>query len=422
MATKIIRLQAENVKRLNVVEIKPDGDVVTISGRNGQGKTSVLDAIAYALGGKGTQPTKPIREGAEFASVVVELDDLVVRRRWTANDKSTLVVESKNGARYPSPQAVLDKLVGELTFDPLAFSRMKPADQVATLKRVAGLDFAKLDAERDRVFADRTVANRDVAAVRAQVNAMPEVDAPDAEVSVAAIARKHSEAVAAGRALDALKREQAECLEEIEASKRVVADLQRQIKEELALQGTLAARSKEMLAKIEATTVPDADALAAQLESAEGTNAKVRLKARRAEKLAALADAQALAAKLTARLEAIDAEKLAKLSESPMPVPGLSFTAAGVTFDGIPFDQASAAEQLRVSVAMGLSLNPELRVMLIRDGSLLDADSMTLLKDLAERHEAQIWVEKVADGDAVGVVIEDGRVVVAAAELVGAGE
>jgi hypothetical protein len=79
-------------------------------------------------------------------------------------------------------------------------------------------------------------------------------------------------------------------------------------------------------------------------------------------------------------------------------------------YRGFPFEQASSAEQLRVSAAIGMALNPELKVMLIRDGSLLDAESLRLLSELAERADHQIWIERVSTGEEVSVVIEDGLV------------
>ena len=100
---KIINLTAENVKRLRAVEITPNGNVVTVTGRNAQGKTSVLDAIWLALGGgaAGRETVRPIRDGEDKASVTLDLGDLTVVRTW-AGDKTTLTVKSADGAKYGS--------------------------------------------------------------------------------------------------------------------------------------------------------------------------------------------------------------------------------------------------------------------------------------------------------------------------------
>src|SRR5262245_55130191 len=118
---RIVKLEAANVKRLTAVAIEPDGNLVVIGGKNGAGKSSVLDSIAFALGGKDLLCEEPLRNGTEKGHVSVDLGDLHVRRTFTPDGGSTLVVANADGARYPSPQKVLDALVGKLCFDPLDF-------------------------------------------------------------------------------------------------------------------------------------------------------------------------------------------------------------------------------------------------------------------------------------------------------------
>jgi hypothetical protein len=93
-----------------------------------------------------------------------------------------------------------------------------------------------------------------------------------------------------------------------------------------------------------------------------------------------------------------------------MPIEGLALNEEGVTFNDLPFSQCSSAEQLRISVAMGLALNPKLKVLLIRDGSLLDEESMKALAEQAAAADAQVWLERVGDKDKCAVIIEDGAV------------
>src|SRR6185436_2642524 len=131
--SKIIKLTSENVKRLTAVEITPKGNVVVIGGRNGAGKSSVLDSIEYALGGD-PSAKMPVRRGEKNAKVVVDLGDIVVKRSFTSAGGTHLIVTNADGEKQTSPQAILDKLVGRLTFDPLEFSRQKPAQQAETLR------------------------------------------------------------------------------------------------------------------------------------------------------------------------------------------------------------------------------------------------------------------------------------------------
>ncbi|NIV98744.1 hypothetical protein GWN26_06185, partial [Candidatus Saccharibacteria bacterium] len=96
---------------------------------------------------------------------------------------------------------------------------------------------------------------------------------------------------------------------------------------------------------------------------------------------------------LTNKLEAIDENKRKAVEEARLPIKGLEFDESGVRFNGLPFSQASDAEQLRVSVALGIAANPKLKVLLVRNGSLLDEDNLKMVAAMAEKHGAQIWME-----------------------------
>ncbi len=420
---RIIALQSENVKRLRAVSIKPDGSMVVIKGQNGAGKSSVLDSIAYALGGEKLCPPEVIRRGQESAEVTLDLGDFIVTRRWTAGG-STLAVKSREGARYPSPQTILDKLVGKLSFDPLAFTRAKPVDQVETLRKLVGLDFTIIDLERERLYDERTVVNREVAIIKGALARMPEVDAPDHPVSVAELLSEQEKRLTVQKKIEdaqraakeaTRKREQAHA--RVKESEERIAMLERQLS---TARGQLTADTEAFVAAEQAEDAaggacmqleaPDLDGIRAQLREAEGTNEKVRAKKVRAIDEKKLAAKEADSKDLTTKIEAVDARKAASLADAQFPVEGLSFTDDGVTLNSLPLEQASAAEQLRVSIAIGAALNPKLRVILVRDGSLLDEKSLVLLAETAERLNLQVWVERVSGGREPGVVIEDGQV------------
>mgnify|MGYP001567774102 CR=1 FL=1 len=424
---KIIALHAENVKKLKAVEIRPDPNdpLVLIKGDNGAGKSSCLDAIAYALGGKELHPPKVIREGAESAQVVLELDDLVVERRWTSNDKSYLKVSSRDGANYPSPQAMLNGLVGRLSFDPLAFLALEPKKQAEALRQLAGVDFTELDAARAKAFAERTDVNRDLERARAKLTQYKDTDPNAQPVDVAAliarsddVLKQQREQEEQARGVADLKRQIADNDAAVERTKAGIAELEERLskgRELLAQQEGLRTKLREKLgsAEIAVDMAPDLGAdlaeVRAKLSTAEKQNEVARAAKARGEleaearRLAQVADA------LTGQIEAVDQRKAKELAAAKLPVPGLSFTGEYVLINGAPLEQGSAAEKLKLSVAMGLALNPKLRVMLIRDGSLLDDRSLRVVADMAKAAGAQVWVERVDKGG-VGIVIEDGEV------------
>lgn len=401
---KIVDLKVQNIKRVRAVHITPNGDsTVILGGKNGAGKSSVLDAIAMALGGARAIPSDPVRHGAKQGSIVANLGDLVVERVIAANGSTTLTVRDAEGNRQRTPQKILDDLCSRIAFDPLAFLEMDPAKQNETLRQLLGLDFSALDAERERCYSKRTDTSRDAKAARSTAEALvvpPET--PDHPVVV-------TELLAALRAAN-------EQTDKVRTHGRAVATLQTEIAgldrdlqriEALLMQKRMQLKGLE---RESPTPAPDTDAIAKQIGSAEATNRHVHLRGQRDALELKAGALEREAAKLTARIDEIDAEKARTIAACKFPVPGLALGEQGPMLDGVPLEQASAAQKLRVSVALGLAMNPRLKVLLVRDASLLDENSLALVAQMAADADAQVWLERVGSGDPTAVVIADGQV------------
>ena len=145
------------------------------------------------------------------------------------------------------------------------------------------------------------------------------------------------------------------------------------------------------------------------IESSQETNTKVRDNAAMTLLETQATGLETQADTLTSAIESLDAQKQKLMTDAKFPLEGLSFDEAGVLFKGLPFDQAGTAVKIRTSMAVAIALNPKLRVVLIRDGSLLDEESMQIVADMAKDHDMQVWVEVVSS--AASVVLEDGSVV-----------
>ena len=409
---RIIRLEASNIKRLTAVDITPNKGLTIIAGRNGQGKTSTLDAIEYALGGKPGDP-RPLREGEASGHTTVTMDTGLVVRRTLTERGTTLTVTSAEGFRASKPQGHLDALVGALSFDPLAFGRLKPKEQMASLQELVGLDCTDIDATRKAAYSDRKAANAEAKRLKGHRDSLPDVPpgTPAEPVSVAALMQAHED----GRDTNNQhRRERLDLAREVEREPYVLQRIQ-DLRDELARQEALLehviAKRKQLTPLCDALVDIDTAELEAQIRGAEGVNAAVRLRAQHKAAADDVASAIARADALTAKINDCDTERRARVAACELPVDGLSLDGSGVTFMGRPLEQASAAERLRVSVAMGLAANPKLRLLLIRDGSLLDADSLRMVGEMAEAAGADIWIERVGTGDAGAIVIEDGAVV-----------
>ena len=410
---RVVKLEVERFKRIRAVEITPDpnSSTVTIAGRNAQGKSSVIDAIWAALSGaaavKGTSTTRPIRDGENSARVTVDLGDIVVTRTWSG-EKTALKVESKDGAKYSSPQRMLDEMVGRLSFDPLAFASLPAKDQQSELLGLVELPFdpAVLAGQRKSAFDERTDAGRTVKQLKGQLDGFPELgdEVPDEPVSVAALVAELDTARELEVSIEVAN-------DEIATARDILAETDRAISELREKENRWLEKLEETKARLAA--LPDRidiEPIRSRIDNAETINAGVRRKQERQQVLDQLEDWREKQDALTARIAELDKTREAGLAAAEFPVPGLGFDEDGVTLDGVPFAQASAAEQLRVSVAMAMALNPKVRIIRITDGSLLDSENLALIEEMAGANGFQVWIERVDESGALGVVIEDGEV------------
>lgn len=425
---KILQLESENFKRLKAVCITPKGHLVQITGRNANGKSSIGDSIKAALGGANFIPGEPVRKGCSSARIKLDLGDLLVTRTITAKGQSVTVEgiadEQGNRPKLSGPQGILDALRGTLAFDPLAFARLGGnaagrREQFDQLRRISGMspdiNLDELDRLNKQDFDRRTDINRDAKQARAQVEGIVIPAGAAAPVDVA-------QALQEVQALQNRQNTSRRAQQAMEDRERVISQKRAQVEELRTKAMALQEEIKILKADVENAVIPeDGAALAEQIEKLATTireaqtineaasNAKMQAQ-RKSDLEAQAAKMEAQAQALTEAMEARAAVKAKAISEAKVPVPGLSFGEGIVLFNGVPFDQASSAEQLKVSVAIGMAANSKLRVMWIQDGSLLDSSSLQVISDMAETQDYQVWIEQVGETGRVGIVIEDGMV------------
>ena len=432
MTMHIVKFSAKDVLGLTAVEITPDGNIVILGGPNGAGKSSCLNAIALALGGskalgrgKRKKIKRPIRDGAESGEVLLDLGDLVVERVFTASG-DRLTVKAKDGAVYKKPQTMLDALFNAVTFDPLAFVDADDDKQAEQLRVLMGVDLSELDAEHDRLFRERAAVNLTGRNLKGAVEQRQpkHADAPAEEISVAELMSELAK-LATVKAENDTKRANASTAEYdhqatesgvIDARERVkvfeekLAEARAELETALAAEKTAKTYARTLRTEATALTDPDIEAVRAQITGAEAVNSKVRENRERDKQERELDQLREQSKELSAKLEANDNERQKRIAAANFPVDGLGFDESGVTLDGVPFSQANRAEQLRVSVAVGIAANPELLVFMIRDGSLLDKSSLALMCKLATEHGCDLWIEDSRTTDPTAVYIEDGHV------------
>lgn len=457
MSVKIIRLQSENIKRISAIEITPEGNLITIGGKNDAGKSSALDSIAYALGGEKLVPSQPIRKGQTDAKIVVELDDLIVTRRFKrdkihtaacdtnnhhAGDvmscnctmvftetSSSLVVSTKDGAKYAKPQAVLDKLLGALTFDALAFTTAKPEEQDRVLRRLVKLDVAPFEEARKSAVERRSMHKKSLALAEMRVEGMQQFDkVPAEELSMDAVSQEMLKAEEYRKLAEDAERQVSRQKEQLAATEQDIFYLEKKLNDahfemerlqnarldlQVSRQDTMRSLdAAQITAQSARAVVLDTAEIRQKLSDTEETNRKVRANQQYALASDAVSKLRASVASEDALVKQADADKDAALRAVQFPVEGLGLSDEGVLWEGLPLSEVSSSVKLRVSVAVGIALNPTLKVLLIRNGNLLDHDSLKLVAEQADAAGAQVWVEYVtADAEGVSVMLEDGHVV-----------
>lgn len=423
---RVIELRTENFMGIRLAEVRPEGDMVVIGGSNGAGKTSLLNAIECAIRGKRFHPERPVRDGEESGEIVLDLGALKIRRKFKADGAGTISVETPDGMRPKKPQELLDSLAGAIAFDPLEFSRMDPAARLALVRELAGVDVSDLDRKRTAAYDKRTDEKRTAKTLTSQLDALVyHKEAPEEPVSIHDLleeldtarqqlnenAGERDELENLGHMATAAERSIEGATEELRRMEAQVAEQAANIERLRVERSDIDNRTEGQERVVSQLIDPDTEAINHRIANAEQTN-KLVSENRQHTKLKAERGEHATAAdELSKEIEALGLERAARIGAAELPVEGMSFGEDGVTFNGIPFAQLSSAEQLRVSVGMGMELNPKLHVMLVRDGSLLDADSMELIAGMAKERGYQCWLERVGTADAGAIVIEAGEIV-----------
>ena len=424
---RIIQLTAENIKRLKAINITPNEHINRISGPNGSGKTSILDAIEWALQGTSKVPSAPVRKGSGKAVIILKTEEFTVTRRFMegGSRNGTLAIEANDTRnRFQGPQEMLDSLLGNISFDPLEFIRMHPKKQFEVLRSLVKLDVdvTKLDADQKVDYDKRRELKKEVTALETRRDAIKVAEGlPAKKKDEAALVTElrevsdYNEGIARDqRDRDEFSKNLTILGRDIDEQMERVAQLRAQA-DELQAEADGWAKQHEKNTKLMQKWEPlaatkDAGEIADAITAARTINAAIDKRTDR-EKLQKDIDAkEAEVETLSAALKERDETKVKAMEAAAFPVKGLGFGEEEVMFEGLPFNQISNADQIRASVAIGIAYNPKMRVMRIKDGSLLDDKSMAILSQMSVSENMQLFLEVVDTSGKIGVYLEDGEV------------
>lgn len=410
MSIKINSLEFENVKRIRAVKLEPSQNGLTvIGGKNGQGKTSVLDTIAWVLGGNKFKPSSPQREGSVIPpSLKITLSNgLVVERKGKNSD---LKVIDPSGNK--SGQQLLDEFISQLALDLPKFMQSSNKEKADILLKIIGVGDKLYELERketEKYNERHTIGQiKDRKAKFAQE--MPNYpDVPDDIISASELIRQQQEILAQNgenqRKRDNLEKIQQKA-DELSAK---IAELNSELTKTLA---DLEIAQQSALFLEDKSTAE----LEKSIEEIEKTNIKVRanLDKERAEEEAKNYEKEYNS--LSSEIDAIRTEKYNLLNNADLPLPGLSVENGELTYNGHKWDSMSGSEQLKVSTAIVRKLNPDCGFVLLDKLEQMDTDTLKEFGEWLENENLQVIATRVSTGDECSVIIEDGYVVEDTAE------
>lgn len=409
---KINKLEIENVKRVKAVKVEPSQNGLTVvGGKNNQGKTSVLDSIAWVLGGNKFKPSEPHREGSVTNPQlkVVLSNGIVVERKGKNSDLKVIDPKGNKGG-----QGLLDSLIDELALNLPKFMEKNPKEKAITLLQIIGVgdQLTALENEEKEAYNKRLYVGQE--ADRKKKFAEEQTyysDAPQEPVSAKALIDQQ-QAILAQNGENQRKRDHAV----------MIGYKENQLAEEIRIiEQQLLSKKQEhekLIADLNIANMDIVDLLDQSTEELEKSindtdeiNRKVRANL---DKDKAEEDAKELKNQydeLTIQINAIRQKKIDLLNNANLPLPGLSVKDGEITYQDQKWDNMSGSEQLKVSTAIVRELNPNCGFVLVDKLEQMDIDTMNEFGQWLEQEGLQAIATRVSTGDECSIIIEDGYAV-----------
>lgn len=412
MTVKINKLEIENVKRVKAVTIEPTSNGLTIlGGNNNQGKTSVLDAIAWALGGNKYKPSKPARDGSMNPPTLrLELSNgLIVERKGKNSD---LKVTDPSGQK--AGQQLLDSFVEELALNLPKFIESSAKDKANTLLQIIGVGekLWELDRKEERLYNERRTIGQIADQKKKYAAEQPQYpEAPNELVSIADLIHEQQE-ILARNGENAKKRQNREnIVNSLHLSEARLKQLKEQLAQEEATHESLMSDYIAANKSIEDLVDESTDEIESSIANIEEINRKVRANL---DKEKAEEDAKQYSSQydnLSKQIQDVRDERTSLLDSADLPLPGLSVEDGELVFEGQKWDNMSGSQQLRVATAIVRKLKPECGFVLLDKLEQMDIPTLTEFGKWLEYEGLQAIATRVSSGEECQIIIEDGYVV-----------
>ena len=408
---KINSLELENIKRIKAVKIEPTKDGLTIvGGKNNQGKTSVLDAIAWALGGDSFKPSKAQRDGSIVPPTLrITLDNGIVVERKGKN--SSLKVTDPSGKK--AGQSLLNSFINQLALNLPKFMEATQSEKAKILLQVIGVgdELRKLEMEENEIYQTRLFIGRQADQKKKFAAEMPfNEGVPESLISPSELIQKQQD-ILARNGENMRKRQKAEQYQ------RIVQSTSQEIERLTQMLNAKKAEYDKALADLEIANTDILDLVDESTEELENNirqidiiNAKIR---QNLDKIKAEEEAKGFGAqydKLTEELQHVRDQKIALLNNANLPLEGLGVEQGKLVYKGQEWDNMSGSDQLKVATAIVRKLNPNCEFVLLDKLEQMDLDTLTEFGNWLKQEGLQVIATRVSTGDECSVIIEDGYV------------
>lgn len=401
-SVKITSLELENVKRVKAVKLEPtENGLTVIGGKNNQGKTSVLDAIVWALGGDKYKPSQAKREGSMVdPHIHIELNNGIVVERSGKN--STLKVTDSTGKK--AGMKLLSSFISTFALDMPKFIEASPKEKASTLLQIIGVgdELAKLDNQESIAYNRRTEIGRIADQKKKYADEMPQWDGvPDEIVSASDLIQQQQDILARNAQRQQWIRDHDHLLEEANRIEDKIEDLKKQLHD-------INDKIRESDHSPAELAMESTDELEQNIANVDAINAKIRdnLNKQKAEEEAK--EYRDQYDKLTYDIETIRSDRMKLLNNAKMPLPGLSVEQGELTYKGQRWDNMSSSEQMIVATAIVRELNPKCGFVLLDKLEQMDVDTMNEFGAWLQKEGLQAIATRVSTGDECSIYIEDG--------------
>lgn len=403
-SVKIAQLEVENVKRVKAVSLAPTPNGLTIiGGNNNQGKTSILDSIAWALGGEKFRPSNAQREGSVLPPhlKITLSNGLVVER---SGKNSTLKVIDPQGGK--SGQQLLNSFIEVLALDLPKFMNSTSKEKANTLLKIIGVGdvLYTLDTEEEKLYSDRRAVGAIADQKKKYAEGLPSFDGvPNQIVSAAELIRRQQDMLARNGENERKRRKKAQYDYEYKQAQLAYEEARKRL--EQAERNAIEANTAAENLQDESTEQLEQD-----IANIDELNRKIRANLDRKKAIEEAAQYAQQYHTYTEQIEDIRAKRTALLSGAEMPLENLSVENGELVYNGVKWDGMSGSDQLKVSAAIVRKLNPKCGFVLLDKLEQMDTQTLSEFSAWLEREGLQAIATRVSTGDECSIIIEDGQV------------